>query len=99
MHKINIRFAASLTVGGSELMMAALSEGDEGIAYGVNTTVLPAVQGNALQTQVKIKKSEDCSGNFVKIAIGTMAYMNDYSGVCGMYAGDSIYIYSLEWMV
>lgn len=98
-NKINIRFAASLTVGGSELMMAALSEGDEGIAYGVNTTVLPAVQGNVLQTQVKIKKSEDCSGNFVKIAIGTMAYMNDYSGVCGMYAGDSIYIYSLEWMV
>jgi pyruvate kinase len=47
---------------------------------------------------VDIVKTKNASGGITDIVIGTMAYSEDYSGTCGMFAGDCVYIKSIEFI-
>ena len=48
---------------------------------------------------VTVSKSTSASGNITKILFGTMGYTDDFSGVCGLFKGDCVYIRSIEFIV
>ncbi|MBR2968827.1 MAG: endonuclease/exonuclease/phosphatase family protein [Clostridia bacterium] len=95
--KIKITLKTSFVVENSELMVALLNEGDSAIGYGKNTTSFVAPKNFAEKT-VDIVKTKNASGGITDIVIGTMAYSDDYSGTCGMFAGDCVYIKSIEFI-
>ena len=95
--KIKITLKTSFVVENSELMVALLNEGDSAIGYGKNTTSFVASKSFAEKT-VDIVKTKNASGGITDIVIGTMAYSDDYSGTCGMFAGDCVYIKSIEFI-
>ena len=95
--KIKITYKTSLTVSSSELILAVLNEGSNTVKYGTNTTALTNSEAYVTAT-LDIAKASSASGAITDIVFGTMAYANDYSGVCGMFAGDAIYIYSIEFV-
>lgn len=93
--KIRITYKTALTVKGSELAVAVLSEGDGAVRYGVNTVPIANAPAYATAT-FEIAKSGAASGAVTSIVFGTMAYVSDFSGTCGMFAGDSLYIAAIE---
>ena len=95
--KIKITYKTSLTVSTSELAVAVLNEGDSTVQYGKNTTKFTNSNDYTTQT-LTITKGKNASGAITDILLGTMAYANDFSGVCGMFAGDCLYVYSIEFL-
>lgn len=96
--KIKITYKTALTIPNGELAFAVLNEGDPAIKYQANTAVLTN-SPNAYTTQTfEIKKQDTASGKITDLLFGTMAYYDDFKGVCGMLAGDCIYIHSIEFI-
>lgn len=95
--KVKITYKTNLTVSGSEMVVSVLNEGTDKVAYGQNTTKLTNSNGYTTQT-FTIMKGKNASGAITDMLIGTMAYTSDFSGTCGMFAGDCLYIYSIEFI-
>ena len=95
--KVKITYKTNLTVSGSEMVVSVLNEGTDKVAYGQNTTKLTNSKGYTTQT-FTIMKGKNASGAITDMLIGTMAYTSDFSGTCGMFAGDCLYIYSIEFI-
>ena len=99
-NKIRITYKTSLTISNCELMVGVLNEGDSAVKYSGNTVKIEN-SSNAMYTSrtLDIPKQKSASGAITDIIFGTMAYTSDFSGTCGMFAGDSIYISSIEFLV
>lgn len=95
--KVRISYTTNFTAADSEFTVAVLNEGNPKVAYGENTTAL--VSSNTYTERTfDIKKGKNASGQITEIMFGTMAYTDDYSGVCGMFKGDCVYIKSIEFI-
>lgn len=96
--KIRITYKTSLTFPTSELMVGVLNEGDTKVNYGKNTVnLINNPTGYTTQT-FDLPKQKTASGAITDLILGTMAYATDFSGVCGMAAGDCIYVRSIEFI-
>lgn len=95
--KIKIIYKTSFTAQNGEFVIAVLNEGDENVSYGINTTPLPR-SDNFTEKVLELKKGASASGNITDILFGTMAYSEDYSGVCGLLKGDCVYVRSIEFI-
>jgi hypothetical protein len=95
--KIKITYKTSFTVKNSEFVVAVLNEGNPTVNYDGNTSPIENTEAFAEKT-VTIKKTDGANGNITKILFGNMGYTDDYSGVCGLFKGDCIYIRSIEFI-
>jgi len=93
--KIRIVYKTVYTVSNAEFMVAVLNEGNNAINHAVNATVMTSSSAFEEKT-FNIAKHEDASGAITTLVLGTMAYADDFNGTCGMFAGDCVYISSIE---
>lgn len=96
--RIRIRYKTCLTVAESEWMLGILCEGAGGMDYTENATKMTNSNNGFTEQVYEIALSPDASGKITGVVFGTMAYMSDYAGTCGMYAGDCFYISSIEFL-
>ena len=95
--KIKISYKTAFTVEESEFAVAILNDGETTVKHGQNTCKLTNSNGFVEKT-IEINYSDSASGLITDIVFGTMAYADDYSGVCGLFAGDCIYVKSIEFL-
>ena len=95
--KIKIVYQTAFTIKNTEFVLAVLNEGDPKVSYGTNTSAMANSEAFSERT-VTVFKSTSASGNITKILFGTMGYTDDFSGVCGLFKGDCVYIRSIEFI-
>ena len=96
--KIKITYKTSFTVKNSEFVIAVLDDGNSTVNYGGNTSAIENSEAFAEKT-ISIKKTDNSKGKITKVLFGNMYYSEDFSGVCGLFKGDCIYIKSIEFIV
>lgn len=95
--KIRITYKTVLTEQNSEFAVGFVGAG-ETVKYGTNTVNFRHVESDFYTVTLDLPQNIGVTA-LSKIYIGTMAYASDYSGICGMYAGDAVYLYSIEFIV